>query len=188
MLFPPRGPSPAFAPDDAHDPDDEDALFVQELELARMWRAFGVTPSAMCGLGVGERVAAHLAGVIGADGQLGPPRIPFVTGSTGTWITDGEAADPSYWARQRAQRVHFFDAVFTLLLAGDHVLLEAGPAQTLALLARKHPRASGRTILASLGPRPNIALLEALAGLVLAGVDLDAVALRAGTPRWPVGA
>jgi acyl transferase domain-containing protein len=31
--------------------------------------------------------------------KLSPPKIPYISNVTGTWIKDGEAVDPAYWAR-----------------------------------------------------------------------------------------
>ena len=38
-----------------------------------------------------------------------PPKIRFVSNVTGTWITDAEATDPTYWARHLRQTVRFSD-------------------------------------------------------------------------------
>ena len=34
--------------------------------------------------------------------DLAPPRIPYISSSTGNWITDAEATDPDYWASTAA--------------------------------------------------------------------------------------
>ena len=76
---------------------------------------------------------------------LHAPAIPFVSNVTGRWITDAEATDPLYWARHLREPVRFADGVGELLRAdASYVLLEAGPGQTLAPLARQNPAASGK--------------------------------------------
>ncbi len=35
----------------------------------------------------------------GAPGRPMPPRLPYISNVTGTWITPGQATDPEYWAR-----------------------------------------------------------------------------------------
>ncbi|MFS4097991.1 type I polyketide synthase, partial [Streptomyces sp. AF1A] len=64
------------------------------------------------------------------------PDIPFVSDVTGTWITDAEATDPGYWARQARATVRFADGVAELLAAApDAVLLELGPGRALGRFA-----------------------------------------------------
>jgi acyl transferase domain-containing protein len=48
----------------------EPALFVLEIALAELWRAFGVKPIAVLGHGVGEHAAACVAGVTALDDAL----------------------------------------------------------------------------------------------------------------------
>ena len=117
------------------------------------------------------------------------PTIPFVSNVTGRWITDAQATDPQYWARHLREPVRFADGVGELLRAEPgHVLLEVGPGQTLAPLARQHPAASGRTILATLqeGQEDDEGALTALGRLWLEGVGVDWHAFHAGETRLRV--
>ena len=43
--------------------------------------------------------------------ELAPPTIPYISSATGTWITDAEATDPEYWARQLRQTVRFSNGI-----------------------------------------------------------------------------
>ncbi|MEE3257882.1 MAG: type I polyketide synthase, partial [Candidatus Latescibacterota bacterium] len=58
---------PRFDADFAVDPVP---LFAVEYALVRLWRSWGVEPSAMLGYSLGEYVAATIAGVIGLDDAL----------------------------------------------------------------------------------------------------------------------
>ncbi len=70
---------------------------------------------------------------------LAAPRLRIVSTATGGWLTDAEATDPAYWARQLRQPVRFSPAVRTVLadLAAP-LFIECGPRGTLATLARQH--------------------------------------------------
>ena len=70
--------------------------------------------------------------------SLSAPKMPFVSNVTGTWITDADATDPSYWVRHLRQTVRFADGVGELLADPRRVLLEVGPGRTLTTLARQH--------------------------------------------------
>ncbi|BCY09674.1 type I polyketide synthase [Actinoplanes sp. L3-i22] len=101
---------------------------------------------------------------------LSAPAIPYVSGVTGTWITDEAATDPEYWGRQLRQAVRFSDGLDELCEAGDRILLEVGPGHTLSDLARRHPqRHAGQPVLAS----DAAGLPEALARLWLGGATPD---------------
>jgi acyl transferase domain-containing protein len=63
--------------------------------------------------------------------DLRPPQIPYVSGVTGTWITDEEATDPDYWARHLCRTIRFQHGLATLLEQPNRVLLEVGPGQGL---------------------------------------------------------
>ncbi|MCB1058287.1 MAG: SDR family NAD(P)-dependent oxidoreductase, partial [Acidobacteria bacterium] len=117
---------------------------------------------------------------------LSAPAIPVVSNLTGTWLTADQATDPGYWASHLRAAVRFADGVTTL--AGQTPsggaeaerapswLLEVGPGQTLATLAR-HGFEPSRVVASSPHPRdpkPSPAvLLEALGRLWLAGVEVD---------------
>ena len=51
--------------------------------------------------------------------HLQPPRIPYVSNVTGTWITAAEATSPSYWARHLRQTVRFTEGLQELLQEPD---------------------------------------------------------------------
>ena len=117
--------------------------------------------------------------------RLGRPSIPFLSNVSGTWITDDEARDPGYWARHLVATVRFADGLGKLLADPGRLLLEVGPGETLANIARELPAAAGRPVLSTLGGGdpglPEEArVLEAAGGLWVAGVELDWPALDPG--------
>ncbi|EPX55415.1 Malonyl CoA-acyl carrier protein transacylase [Cystobacter fuscus DSM 2262] len=61
------------------------AVFARQWALARMWRAWGVRPSAVAGEGVGEWVAAVEAGVLGLEAGL--RRAAGETGPAVNWAS-----------------------------------------------------------------------------------------------------
>lgn len=82
--------------------------------------------------------------------DLQPPRIPYLSNVTGTWITAAEATDPSYWANHLRQAVRFYDAIKELAQKPDWVLLELGPARTLTNIVKQHRGASEQVVLSTL--------------------------------------
>ncbi len=106
-----------------------------------------------------------------------PPRIRFLSNVTGSWITDQEATDPGYWARQLRQTVRFHDCVTLLAQDQTRIVLEVGPA-SLQLGTIGRSEGSRDRCLASL-PRsidPTSQcehLLATLGRLWVAGVVID---------------
>ena len=113
--------------------------------------------------------------------RLDPPRIPFVSNVTGTWISSAQATDPHYWAQHTYQTVRFADGIGELLQSPNRVLLEIGPGQNLSSFAFQHPQfkqARDCLGLPSLrnaydGQPDRAFLLNTLGKLWLGGMDLN---------------
>jgi len=111
--------------------------------------------------------------------QRHPPRIPWVSGVSGDWVTPAQAVDPTYWAEQLRRPVRFMDGVGKLLADPQRLLLEVGPGSTLSTLAKQHPdRPSEQLPLSSLhdgsvAGSEMAAMLNALGRLWLAGASVD---------------
>jgi acyl transferase domain-containing protein len=170
-------------------------LFSVEYALARLWMEWGVLPQAMIGQGVGEYVAACLAGVFSlqdalllipgrtsvknsgaANVALHPPRIPLISNVTGAWIT-AAATNLNYWTDRQEQ---CFEAGLGCLLKGSNrVLLEVGPGHTLAEMAQRHPEKTSNHIIISAQHHDaerasaNESLLDALGRLWVLGARVD---------------
>ena len=143
------------------------ALFAFEYSLACLWKSWGIHPAAMIGEGVGEYVAACLAGVFsledaiklvcacscapqapGAatvhlstafDGvQFSSPQIPYIASVTGDWATTAQVHAPAYWIKLHLGPVRIQESLETLASADDMTLLQLGPGERLLTLARHH--------------------------------------------------
>ncbi|HKH43412.1 MAG TPA: condensation domain-containing protein, partial [Thermoanaerobaculia bacterium] len=135
-----------------------------------------------------QPAAAELTAAAGKV-ALGAPSIPYVSNLTGRWITADEARDPGYWARHMCEAVRFSEGLDLLLADPDRVLLEVGPGQALATLARRSSRKTGRhVVLTSLRhrdeSRPDLQpTLASLGRLWVAGVPVDWQAFHQGERR-----
>jgi len=111
--------------------------------------------------------------------ELRPPKIPFISNVTGTWITDDQAIDSRYWGSHLRHTVRFADGVSALMAEDEYLLLEVGPGRSLCGLAKRALAGESRTkFLPTLHPpaqeRDDEAfLLETLGELWLAGVEID---------------
>ena len=109
--------------------------------------------------------------------RLNPPRIPYLSNLTGTWIRASEATDPAYWARHLRQPVRFAEGVAELLREPSRLLLEVGPGRALSTLARRQAEPTA-VVLGSLrsadsaGSDAELAL-GSLGRLWLAGAEVD---------------
>lgn len=111
---------------------------------------------------------------------LHEPRLPFVSNLTGAWIRSDEATDPAYWTQHLRQPVRFSEGLGAVLSVKPAVLLEVGPGQTLCALAARHLRGDASPVVLPTtrraeahGAADGVVLREALAGVWLAGVDVD---------------
>jgi acyl transferase domain-containing protein/acyl carrier protein len=121
-----------------------------------------------------------------------PPKLPFISNLSGNWITPHEATDPGYWGKHLRRTVRFGDGLQELLGNPDRILLEVGPGETLAALARRHPDLSSRHLVLSSLPHPGKAHLAqphlqfALGKLWLGGVPINWENFHAGERRCRV--
>jgi len=102
--------------------------------------------------------------------RLAPPRLPYLSNLSGTWIVPEQATNPNYWVSHLRQTVRFADNLQALFQQEADIFLEVGPGQTLSSLARQHGGYSQRfTVLPSLA-RPNDSRDNAETGQVLSTV------------------
>lgn len=124
--------------------------------------------------------------------RLSNPTVPYVSCVTGGWITAKEATDPAYWTRHVRETVRFSQGVSLLMTEGDLALLEVGPGNTLATLARQHnPLAKNRIIVSSLSDgnpehREDFVLQQSLGTLWTNGAKIGWENLHVGQRRLRV--
>jgi acyl transferase domain-containing protein len=119
--------------------------------------------------------------------RLEPPRIPFLSNLSGTWIEAEQATDPRYWAKHLRGTVRFADDLAVLLADPALVPLEVGPGATLASAARA-VRSDAEVIASLAAPRNGAAgdsraMVAAAGRLWVRGVDLDWAAQHGGPRR-----
>ncbi|MEA5550940.1 SDR family NAD(P)-dependent oxidoreductase [Anabaena cylindrica UHCC 0172] len=85
--------------------------FAIEYALAQMWQSWDIQPDIVVGYGVGELVAACVAGTMTLEDSfsileqrftsrfisISTPRIPIISGLTKQKLTDAEIFNPEYW-------------------------------------------------------------------------------------------
>ncbi len=84
-----------------------------------------------------ESIMKEFAGEV-SKVKLNPPKIPFISGVTGTWIKDEDACSAQYWAEQLRKPVRFSNGILEILTDPARILLEVGAGNSLCLLAREH--------------------------------------------------
>jgi acyl transferase domain-containing protein/acyl carrier protein len=127
--------------------------------------------------------------------RLRQPKIPFLSNLSGDWITSQEATDPNYWGRHLRGTVRFGDGLHELLDNPARILLEVGPGETLATLAKRHPAVRPEQVILSSLPHPGKAHLPesgqkhlylTLGRLWLSGLSVDWKGFYAGESRHRV--
>ncbi|MEH1980802.1 MAG: amino acid adenylation domain-containing protein [Nostoc sp.] len=110
---------------------------------------------------------------------LNPPKLPYISNLTGTWITVTQATNPDYYTQHLRSTVLFAQGVEKLLATPEQVLLEVGPGHTLTTLVKRHPdKVATQTVLTSVRhpqdkKSDNHVLFTTLGQLWLAGVKID---------------
>ena len=109
--------------------------------------------------------------------ELKPPRIPYLSNVSGTWIKSEEATDPGYWARHLRQTVRFSDCLAELFRKPERILIEAGPGNALTSLARQQAGATAKAFQSLPHPREKITdlrcALHTLGQVWASGVSVD---------------
>jgi acyl transferase domain-containing protein len=109
--------------------------------------------------------------------QLNPPKIPFLSNVTGTWITAEQATDPQYWGQHLREPVRFTQGIAELLQNPQQILLEVGPGRTLSTFAKQHQSNNSRILTSLRHPQEQESdvafLLNTLGRLWLLGVSID---------------
>ena len=109
--------------------------------------------------------------------ELKPPRIPYLSNVSGTWIKPEEATNPGYWARHLRQTVRFSDCLAELFRKPDRILIEAGPGNALMSLARQQGGATAKAFQSLPHPREKITdlhcALHTLGQVWASGVSVD---------------
>ncbi|MGW5479507.1 SDR family NAD(P)-dependent oxidoreductase [Streptomyces sp. NPDC004008] len=157
-------------------------------ELADRWRAAGRRTRR---LRVSHAFHSHrMAGMldefraVARSLSYAPPRLAVVSDLTGDIATAAELCDPEYWVRHVRDCVRFLDGVRRLDAAGVTTYLELGPDAVLAAAARSGVPDGRRFLSTMRSDRPEpTTVVEALAGLYVAGADVDMAAVIGGGGR-----
>ena len=171
------------------------ALEAQEIGVTRLKVSHAFHSASM--EGALPRVNAALS-----NATLAAPRIPVYSCISGALLSDHEATDPGYWARQVRAPVAFSRAVQAeqalAQAAGDVLFIEVGPGQALTALVRQHRvdgavpaivplLSSAQAAQSTLAPARHA--LGALGQLWSQGVDVawpvPTSAARAALPTYP---
>lgn len=145
-----------------------------------------------------EDAANALAEVV-AKTTRHAPKIPIGSNLTGTWMTEQEATDPTYWSRHLRNAVRFSDNLAAAAKRFETaVLLETGPGNTLCSITRQQPYPIGSmpTVPSLRHPRQRVEdepyFLRALGAMWCQGtpVNLDGLCSPEATqrielPRYP---
>ena len=111
--------------------------------------------------------------------HLQPPKIPYLSNFTGTWITAEEATDPGYWAKHMCQPVRFAENMAIVRQEPDRILLEVGPGGSLSQLTTPNADSSPSPLVMASLRHPHqqqsdmAFLLNTLGNLWLAGAPID---------------
>ncbi|MFF0478068.1 type I polyketide synthase [Streptomyces sp. NPDC004284] len=117
-----------------------------------------------------EAVRDHLSSM-----PARPPRLPYISNTTGDWADPEAATEPGYWAAHLREPVRLDTGTATLLAAGCTTYLELGPGGSMTGSLRTAPGwdPGHRTVRLAPGGRTDAetGLLDAIGALWELGVD-----------------
>jgi [acyl-carrier-protein] S-malonyltransferase len=88
-----------------------------------------------------------------AVARMRPPHLPVFSAYTGGRLAPVVATSPDFWTRHPSMPVLFWSALDALLATGSYLLIEAGPGDGLASIARRHRAVvAGRSEVAAMLP------------------------------------
>ncbi|MCC5601608.1 type I polyketide synthase [Nostoc favosum] len=109
--------------------------------------------------------------------KLNPPKIPFISNLSGTWITTAQATDPNYWVQHLRQPVRFCEGIIELAKTPETLFLEVGPGRTLSTFVKQHQKEESPVLTSLRHPQEQESdvafLLNSLGKLWLFGVKVD---------------
>lgn len=124
-----------------------------------------------------------------AETQRHKPGIPYISGLSGSWITDEEAVDPAYYSRHLRQPIRFFDGLTELFKIENAIFVQIGADLSLANFVNRHPcKKPGNPVLNliqySKGKESDVKfLLEKIGKMWLHGIRPDWEAFYDGKKR-----
>jgi len=114
---------------------------------------------------------------------LNKPKIPYIAGLTGNWVSAREAADPRYWSRHFMETVRFLEGIKILLKEPNAVFVQVSSDRGLPLFIKQLQEAEANTTPGNLvlnllrHPREKVSdvyyMLKSLGALWLHGVNID---------------
>lgn len=71
-------------------------------------------------------------------------KIPFISNSTGEWITEEQAKSADYWVNHLRHVVEFSEGIKHLLSGTESIFVEVGPGRTLSSFVRQHTQGESK--------------------------------------------
>lgn len=107
--------------------------------------------------------------------KLSIPKTPIISTVTGSWLSDKEALDPTYWTNHIISTVRFSDAIrFSERELETPTYLEAGPGQVTATLTKQHGGKLSDSTLSSIRPAGGdecLSIRQTLAQVWMRGIE-----------------
>ncbi|MEX2594096.1 MAG: amino acid adenylation domain-containing protein [Anditalea sp.] len=165
--------------------DEDIAIFAQELDKKEIPNRLLHTSHAFHS-SMMDPVVEDFKEIV-ASVALKNPQKPIISTVTGTWLKDGQATDPRYWAEHIRKTVDFAAALDTISTLDNPLFIEAGPGNVTSTLAKQQISGRNVPIITSLervgDQSEHKGLLKALGQVWLNGIEPDWTAFYAGHKR-----